>query len=102
MGGGETRQRGNPRTAQQQTSNPYAKPMPSKCYRCQQLGHRFNECPEWRKNKGVTHYVGAAKEDEDDDYDDGEEVDVVDGDEGEAVSCIVQKLLLAPKREEET
>ncbi|KAJ4706782.1 RNA-directed DNA polymerase [Melia azedarach] len=45
---------------------------------------------------------GAAKEDEDDDYDDGEEVDVVDGDEGEAVSCIVQKLLLAPKREEET
>ncbi|KAJ4707018.1 RNA-directed DNA polymerase [Melia azedarach] len=70
--------------------------------RCQQPGHRSNECPEWGKNKGVTHYVGAAKEDEDDDYDDGEEVDVVDGDEGEAVSCIVQKLLLAPKKEEET
>ncbi|KAJ4719092.1 RNA-directed DNA polymerase [Melia azedarach] len=102
MGGGETRQRGNPRTAQQQTSNPYAKPMPSKCYRCQQPGHRSNECLEWGKNKGVTHYVAAAKEDEDDDYDDGEEVDVVDGDEGEVVSCIVQKLLLAPKRKEET
>ncbi|KAJ4719236.1 RNA-directed DNA polymerase [Melia azedarach] len=102
MGGGETRQRGNPRTAQQQTSNPYTKPMPSKCYRCQQPGHRSNKCPKWRKNKGVTHYVEAAKEDEDDDYDDGEEVDVVDGDEGEVVSCIVQKLLLAPKKEEET
>ncbi|KAJ4719082.1 RNA-directed DNA polymerase [Melia azedarach] len=102
MGGGETRQRGNLRTAQQQTSNPYMKPMPSKCYRCQQPGHRSNECPEWGKNKGVTHYVEAAKEDEDDDYNDREEVDVVDGDEGEAVSCIVQKLLLAPKREEET
>ncbi|KAJ4702680.1 RNA-directed DNA polymerase [Melia azedarach] len=76
--------------------------MPNKCYRCQQPGHRFNECPEWGKNKGVTHYVEAAKEDKDDDYDDREEVDVVDGDEGEAVSCIVQKLLLAPKREEET
>ncbi|KAJ4718976.1 RNA-directed DNA polymerase [Melia azedarach] len=48
------------------------------------------------------HYVGVATEDEDGDYNDGEEVDVVDGDEGEDVSCIVQKLLLAPKREEET
>ncbi|KAJ4722861.1 RNA-directed DNA polymerase [Melia azedarach] len=64
-------------------------------------GHRSNECPEWGKNKGVTHYVRAVKENEDDDYDDGEEVDVVDGDEGEVVSCIVQKLLLAPKKEEE-
>lgn len=50
----------------------------------------------------MTHYVGVAVEDKEGEYDDKEEVHVVDGDEGEFVSCIMQRLLLAPKRKEET
>lgn len=79
------------------TTNPYAKPLPPECYRCQQLGHRSNECPQWRQ-------LGYAGENEEVVKEFGEcgdefvDANVVHGNEGEAIVCILQKLLFAPRQ----
>jgi len=41
--------------------NPYAKPRASKCYRCGEPEHRFNECPKrrssiWQTTRTKTKY----------------------------------------------
>ena len=40
--------------------NPYARPMPFRCYRCGVQGHRSNECLERSKPLG---YIGELKDD---------------------------------------
>lgn len=37
-------------TQKQTQMNPYAKPIPGKCYRCNQPGHRSSDCPQ---RKGI-------------------------------------------------
>lgn len=85
------------RWLRQQQQIPYAKPLPPECYRCQQLGHRSNECPQWRQ-------LGYAGENEEVVKEFGEcgdefvDANVVHGNEGEAIVCILQKLLFAPRQ----
>ncbi|KAF2283386.1 hypothetical protein GH714_003756 [Hevea brasiliensis] len=43
------------------TNNPYAKPILVKCYKCNEMGHRSNECPN-RKSINI-----IEKHDDDDD-----------------------------------
>lgn len=76
--------------------NPYTKPFPLKCFKCQQPGHRSNECP-LRRQVGL-----LGGNDHNDDYysecgDEFAEAELVLGDDGDSVVCILQKLLFAPK-----
>ncbi|XP_020266279.1 uncharacterized protein LOC109841747 [Asparagus officinalis] len=76
-------------------TNPYAKPDPIKCYRCGQPGHRSNQCPKRGTVNMVDHEDDDTDRDNVEDYDDG-----LDADDGEQLSCVVRRLLLAPKAEE--
>ncbi|KAA0054966.1 transposon Ty3-I Gag-Pol polyprotein isoform X1 [Cucumis melo var. makuwa] len=76
--------------------NPYQRPFSGNCYRCGQMGHPSNQCPQ-RKT------IAVAK-----DNDDGsnrslgefdEETEVIEADEGDSLSCILQRVLISPKEE---
>lgn len=75
--------------------NPYAKPSNIKCFRCLQPGHKSNECPS-------RHQAQFIEGDDEGDLE-GNEVEAdeaceeVEGDMGEPVICVVQKLLIAPR-----
>lgn len=88
---------GNPRT-----TNPYAKPHPDRCFHCHEVGHRSNNCPA-RSPVGLIE--GQQEQPTDDEcggetfHDDYGEVELLQGDEGERVVCIIEKLLLLPKKQ---
>ena len=79
-------------------SNPYAWPFGVMCYKCREVGHRFNECPK-RKARNVVEKDDDVVENEvcgldrDDDYDEYEQ---------EEYTCVVRKLILSLKYSEET
>lgn len=77
--------------------NPYTKPFPPKCFKCQQPGHCSNECP-LRLQVGL-----LGGNDPNGDYysecrDAFAEAELVPSDDGDPVVCILQKLLFAPKQ----
>ena len=84
----------------QQPPNPYARPMTSKCFRCNQPGHRSNECPQRRMVNMAAEISEQCEEcDEFMENEDGECEDVVlVADSGEYVNCVIQKVLLTPSQ----
>ena len=68
--------------------NIYNRPTLGKCFRCEQQGHLSNECPQRR---ALTIEEGQ----EDDDSDDNVH-EVSTSDEGDQLSCVVQRILLTP------
>ncbi|KAK0608765.1 hypothetical protein LWI29_035627 [Acer saccharum] len=77
-------------------NNSYAKPFPQHCYRCHQPGHRSNECPTRRTVNLIEGNDDGTFDQEDDmrnDEFDGAEF--VQGDDGEQLVCILQKILLS-------
>ena len=85
-------------TVPTKNNNPYAKPFNAKCYRCGEVGHRSNECPK-RKAVNVVEKDDDVAEDEvcepdgDDDYEDYGQ---------EEYNCVVRKLMLSPKCNDDT
>lgn len=73
--------------------NPYVKHHDIKCFRRFQIGHKVNECPSWMQLQLVDgECVTEAIEDlEENSY----ELEEVEGDEGEALNCVLEKILLA-------
>ncbi|KAI0529011.1 hypothetical protein KFK09_001556 [Dendrobium nobile] len=75
--------------------NPYAKPTTLKCFRCFQPGHKSNECPTRPQLQIVEGDNEEGVEYNPDTNDDVFEE--LTPDEGEAVVCILERLLLAPR-----
>ncbi|KAJ9557359.1 hypothetical protein OSB04_011973 [Centaurea solstitialis] len=79
------------KTTPPKTTNPYAKPMGLKCYRCGEPGHRSNECTN-RKTVGLVD----GEEREDDDYDGAE---FAEEDLSEKINIVLQRVLLSSKED---
>ena len=78
------------------SSNPYARPMPIRCFQCHQPDHHSNKCPTRQPIHlvdGVDDEVEFMENDLDDDMFDGAEF--VQGDDGDQLVCILQKILLS-------
>lgn len=77
-------------------NNLYVRPTLGKCFRCGQVGRLSNECPQRR---------AFALVDDEGNLDDGlelpdqEEPTCVEADDGDSLSCVLQKVLLTPKVE---
>ena len=82
------------------TTNPYARPTPVKCFKCNLPGHRSSDCP-LRK---AVHLVERKEEEvicgPDGDGDGGEEEDYEEGDERR--NYLVRTLMVIPMQEEKS
>ncbi|PKU71894.1 RNA-directed DNA polymerase [Dendrobium catenatum] len=82
--------------------NPYSRPTTLKCFRCFQPGHKSNECPNRQQ---IQMLDGSHGEDGgvNDHLTDGEDyAEDLQGDEGEPIICILEKLLLAPRQPQQS
>lgn len=88
----------NPKTNE---NSPYARPTVGKCFRCNQSGHRSNQCP----TRKPIHIVDTFQDDEEDEPNNEDlnfDADDVCGNESHELVCIVQRTLCSPKQEEPT
>ncbi|KAJ9550523.1 hypothetical protein OSB04_014568 [Centaurea solstitialis] len=74
------------------TPNPYAKPMGLKCYRCNQPGHRSNECT----NRRTVALVEGEESEEEDKY---EGAEFAEEDFQETINIVLQRVLFSSKEE---
>lgn len=73
--------------------NPYTRPSPIKCHRCNHPGHKSNECPRRKALllEGEEHADSGATEDKEDW--ENAEAELVEGDSGDPSICTVEQLL---------
>nr|GME07556.1 Zinc finger, CCHC-type [Ipomoea batatas] len=84
----QRQKQGNDVPARNSMSNPYARPMTGKCFKCGEPGHRSNEC---RARKAVNLVDGRTEEGGDEEYIE-EDFEVAE-ENGEHVSFVVRRLL---------
>nr|GMC60080.1 Zinc finger, CCHC-type [Ipomoea batatas] len=84
----QRQKQGNDVPARNSMSNPYARPMTGKCFKCGEPGHRSNEC---RARKAVNLVDGRTDEGGDEEYIE-EDFEVAE-ENGEHVSFVVRRLL---------
>ncbi|XP_020702838.1 uncharacterized protein LOC110114328 [Dendrobium catenatum] len=77
--------------------NPYPRPQGLKCFRCFQPGHKSNECPNRQQIQLLDGKGEFEQEPPDEEH--HEDVEDVIADEGEPLMCMLEKLLLAPKKQ---
>lgn len=79
----------------QTKENPYSKPAPIKCLRCVQNGHKSNEFP----NRQQAHLMeGELEDDINVPAQENAEIEDILGDDGESLSCIMERILIVPKQ----
>jgi len=95
----ETQSKNQP--AQRVTNDPYARPRLDKCFRCGQPEHHSNTCTKPRRTINFAEEGGGGEEPTgEDDFYEGAEYE--EGDDGEELACIVQRLLLAPNKQDDS
>ncbi|KAI0529651.1 hypothetical protein KFK09_002205 [Dendrobium nobile] len=77
-------------------TNPYAKPSSLKCFRCFQPGHKSNECPQRQQLQLMENEDGEGSNNPNEG--DSPYVEDVDGDDGNHIIYVVEKLLITPNR----
>jgi hypothetical protein len=91
------KEKGKGAATDQKSQNSYSKPI--KCFKCNQPGHRSSDCPRRKAITLVEHEEGIedvlCDPEEDDGADYSEEEDY-------AQTCVVVKLMLTPKQDEQT
>lgn len=90
-----------PPNANPRPPNPYGKPNPIKCYRCNQPGHKSNECPQrWQVNCVMHNDFTSDFDDSEanDNHQIDDDVEYVVEDSGIPLVGIVQKLMLTPRQ----
>ncbi|PKU62072.1 RNA-directed DNA polymerase [Dendrobium catenatum] len=78
--------------------NPYAKPSTIKCFRCFQVGHKSNECPSRPQLQIASAENEEIREENDDPNAELEEE--ISPDSGEPLVCVMEKILLAPRQQQ--
>ncbi|PKU69720.1 RNA-directed DNA polymerase [Dendrobium catenatum] len=75
--------------------NPYARPSSIKCFRCFQMGHKSNECP----NRAQLQLATIEGDEISGDHEEQDpELEEVVPDDGEPLICVMEKMLLAPRQ----
>lgn len=76
------------------TRNSYNCPFSGTCYRCGQTNHPSNACPQ----RKMIAYVEEGNRSIDD-FEEEEEAELVELNEGQRLSCVLQRVLIAPKEQ---
>ena len=79
-------------------ANPYGPSVVTKCYRCNEEGHKSNVCPK-RRAVNLTELVEEGEEEEEEICENiQDEANIIHVDIGERLCCVVRRIMYVPRK----